>query len=127
MRLQKQVTFLGHVSHDNLIELYRKHKVDLVVLPSLVEGIPVAFMEAMAFGIPVLGTAVGGVSELLGEDAGLIVEPQDPLALASGIELLLGNGDLRRRLGSTGRKKVLDQFNVQRTTADLVRNCQPQL
>jgi colanic acid/amylovoran biosynthesis glycosyltransferase len=126
MRLEEQVSFLGHVSHDKLIELYRKHKVDLVVLPSLVEGIPVAFMEAMAFGIPVLGTAVGGVSELLGEDAGLIVEPQDPLALASGIELLLGNGDLRLRLGSAGRKRVLDQFNVRGIAADLVRNCQPQ-
>jgi colanic acid/amylovoran biosynthesis glycosyltransferase len=125
MRLERQVSFLGHVSHDNLIELYRKHKVDLVVLASLMEGIPVAFMEAMAFAIPVVGTAVGGVSELLGEDAGLMVQPQDPTALARCIEVLLGDRGLAHRLGSTGRRRVLDQFNVQKIATDLISRCQP--
>jgi glycosyltransferase involved in cell wall biosynthesis len=75
------------------------------VLPSHTEGLPNAVLEAMAAGLPVVATSVGGVSDVLADGvAGLLVPPRDPAALATAIERLAGDPDLRCALGAAGRR-----------------------
>src|SRR5690606_27501786 len=81
--LRDVVRFLGRLDHSELLKFYRENQVDLVCLASLElglglhEGIPVALIEAMSYGIPVVATSSGGIGELLADGAGLLVEPQD--------------------------------------------------
>jgi len=119
--LSDRVVFLGHLPHLELLDLYSQGKIALVVLPSLHEGIPVSLIEAMAYGVPVISTIVGGTPELLEEGAGLLVPPEDPLALADAIERLVRDPELRKQLGETGRRRVEDSFAVEKVVAELVR------
>ncbi|MEU8174835.1 glycosyltransferase [Microbispora hainanensis] len=83
---------------------------DVVVLPSLAEGMSNAIMEAMAAGRPVVATDVGGAAELL-EDRGILVPPEDPVALGEGILRVLDDPELAARLGTEARawaRKNLD-------------------
>ncbi|MER6947334.1 glycosyltransferase [Nonomuraea sp. NPDC000554] len=77
-------------------------RADVVVLPSLSEGLSNAVMEAMAAGRPVVATSVGGTPELL-EDRGVLVPASDPVALAEGIARLLDDPDLAASLGAAAR------------------------
>ena len=67
------------------------------------EGIPVALMEAMAAGVPVVATRLSGIPELVSADTGMLVEPNDSRALADAIEQLLDDRDLTRRCADGGR------------------------
>jgi glycosyltransferase involved in cell wall biosynthesis len=88
---------------------------DLFVLPSLFEGLPLAVLEAMAAGRPVVATAVGGTDEAVLEgESGLLVPPGDPPALAAAITAILDSPRLARRLGDAGRARVRQEFGVQR-------------
>lgn len=79
--VEDRVHFAGRLSHDDLRSEYER--ADLVVLPSRTEGLPRAALEAMAFGVPVLGTTVGGFPEILPAIA--LVTPGDVPSLANGI------------------------------------------
>ncbi|KQN40431.1 hypothetical protein ASG37_01060 [Sphingomonas sp. Leaf407] len=80
-------------------------RLDGFVLPSDHEGTPVALIEAMAAGLPIVASAVGGIPALVG-DAGLLVPRRSPRALAEAIERLATSRDLRHRLGSAARQRV---------------------
>jgi colanic acid/amylovoran biosynthesis glycosyltransferase len=91
----------------------------IVVMPSVrtregnQDGIPVALMEAMASGAAVISTTVSGIPELIEHERdGLLVAPDDPLALADAIQRLLQDGALRRRLGEAARKRVQCEFDA---------------
>ena len=77
-------------------------RADVVVLPSLHEGMSNAVMEAMAAGRPIVATDVGGTAELL-DGRGILVPPGDPLALADAIERLLTDPAFASRLGGRAR------------------------
>ncbi len=81
---------------------------DLFVLCSEHEGTPLALLEAMAAGLPAVSTRVGGIPEMLGrdEEAGLLVPPRDPAALARAIGRLAGDAALRAALGATARRRA---------------------
>jgi glycosyltransferase involved in cell wall biosynthesis len=84
---------------------------DVVVLPSITEGLSNAVMEAMAAARPIVATAVGGTPELL-EDRGLLVPAADPEALAAAIDRLLGDREQATALGNAARAWALTNLDV---------------
>ncbi len=133
--LDDRVKFIGELSHSDLMNLYAAGAVDIAVLSSvdlgsgLHEGIPASLMEAMSFAIPAIGTATGGIPELLGDGAGLLVPPNDASALAEALQLLCENQRLRTSLGRAGLERVHKSFAVADITEQMVRlfsgTCQP--
>lgn len=88
---------------------------DFLVLPSWWEGQPMAVLEAMARGLPVLASRVGGVPDLLGADAGMLVEPRDVHGLSIALHALLRDAELRARLGSAAETRVRQMYDVNST------------
>jgi colanic acid/amylovoran biosynthesis glycosyltransferase len=121
LELEDSVTFLGQVEHDRLLRFYETGAVDMVVLPTLHEGIPVCLIEAMAYGIPVISTPTGGIPELLRDEAGILVPTKDPAVLADAIERLLGDSSLQRRLSEAGRRRVETEYGVKNVVSELLR------
>lgn len=86
--------------------------IDVFVMPSLQEGLGLALMEAMASGLAVVGSAVGGIKTLIEHGSrGLLVEPANPEVLAEAILQLLADAPLRARLGSQARRFIQDKFS----------------
>lgn len=93
---------------------------DLVILTSVNEGTPVALIEAHACGTAVVSTSVGGVpSVVLHGRTGLLVPPGDPVAVSDAVSTLLGDDDLRRRMGANGRAHVHERFTHERLVHDI--------
>jgi glycosyltransferase involved in cell wall biosynthesis len=87
---------------------------DLFVLPSEYEGLPIALVEAMALGRPVVATRAGGTPEVLADGVqGRLVPPRDPSALAEAIVAVLQDEPARRRMGDAGRARSAD-FDIRR-------------
>lgn len=87
--------------------------VDVLALPSRVEGLPLVLLEAMAAGKPVVASPVGGTPELvLDGETGLHVPPGDEAALARALGRLLDDPDLARRLGRAGRERVVQRYSA---------------
>jgi glycosyltransferase involved in cell wall biosynthesis len=88
-------------------------RADVVVLPSLNEGLPLAVLEAMAAARPVVATAVGGTPEIVHDrETGLLVPPADPAALARAIGELLADRPLARRLAEAGHALVRSRLSA---------------
>lgn len=106
--------FLGSVRSNDV----PYEKADIVVSTSLREGSSNTVLEALAHGVPVVGSDVGGTGEVLRKgDFGLLVEPRDVQATAKAIRLLLGNHDLRKKLGQNGHSYVAEHHSVRGMTA----------
>jgi glycosyltransferase involved in cell wall biosynthesis len=88
-------------------------ELDLLLLPSSREGLPIIILEALATGLPVISSAVGGVPEII-EDAvsGLLVPPGDVAALVLAIRRLLHDPHQRAQIGKAGRQRVEQQFTI---------------
>ena len=114
------IEFLGQVSHEKLIETYRSGQVDIVVMPSLHEGISVAIIEAMSYGVPAVTTAVGGMPELLAEGRGLLVPSEDAARLADALERLLTDPKLRESMGQQGKAHVFAEYAIETTVARMI-------
>jgi glycosyltransferase involved in cell wall biosynthesis len=108
---ESRVQLLGH--RDDVADLLAA--ADIFVLPSLFEGLPVAVLEAMFAGKPVLASAISGVPDALDHGrAGLLVPPADIDALARGLQSLLTSSALRERLGRAGQARAAAQYSVAR-------------
>lgn len=104
MGLSERVSFLGW--REDIPEIM--HILDILVLPSLNEGMGRVLVEAMAAGKPIVASKVGGIPDLVvqGEN-GLLVPAADTKALAKGIEFLVANSEKRREMGEKGRKTAI--------------------
>ncbi len=108
--IDKQVIFVG--ARDDMPEVYASF--DMVVLPSLIEALPMCLLEAMAAGKPVIATRVGAVPGLVVDaQTGLLLEPGDVSALAQAILRLLENPDMACQLGENGRAHVARHFSAE--------------
>ncbi len=96
-----RVTVHGAVSPERLAELYAG--ADLFVLASRFEGYGMAYAEAMAHGLPIVGTNTGAIPDTVPADVGVLVAPDDPEALALALRKVIENPDGRRRLGTSAR------------------------
>lgn len=106
-----QVRFLG--TRDDVKELLQA--ADLFIHPSLQEGLPVALLEAMATGLPIIASRVGAAEDLIeNKKSGLLVPPGDTCALANSIEVLVSNKRMRRTLGAAARKRAVELYSLDR-------------
>ncbi|MGQ0810829.1 MAG: glycosyltransferase, partial [Nitrospiraceae bacterium] len=87
------------------------HAMDIFVLPSLNEGIPMALLEAMAAARPIVASRVGGIPEVVEHSiSGLLVAPGMDQELAKGCQSMMENPELARCLGAAGRQRVEKEF-----------------
>ncbi len=113
LNLSDKVRFLGR--RDDVPEILMA--MDIFVLASHEEGFSNALLEAMVAGLPVVATDVGGNREALKNgDAGLLVPPRSPEALAAGLSELLDNSDRRRMLAASAKTRVVDHYSVAKMT-----------
>jgi glycosyltransferase involved in cell wall biosynthesis len=96
------VHFLGE--RQDMSETYAN--ADLVVLTSRHEGTPNVLLEAMAHGIPVVATRVGGVPEIVSDECGILVDPFSPRELREAVIRLTDEPDMRKQMGNAGRAYV---------------------
>jgi len=107
------IEFFGWVDNDEKRKLLARAMV--YALPSRMEGLPMAVLEALAAGLPIVATRVGGIPGVIeDEKTGLLVPPRDPQALASALCRLLEDRELRSRLARAGRRTVEDRFAPER-------------
>ena len=110
--IDTRVRLAGTVTGPDKTELMRGS--DLFALPSYAEGLPMALLEAMAAGLPVVTTPVGGIPSLIRDgDNGLLVPAGSPDALAQALRRLASDPGLRRRLGDAGRRLVESGYGVE--------------
>ena len=114
--LRDRVRFAGRVSDAELSAAYVAANV--VVLPAIAdarsdtEGLGVVLLEGMTYGVPVIGSAIGGIPDIIIDgETGLLVPPGDPAALAQAIARLAGDAALAARLGEAGRRHVAARFS----------------
>jgi glycosyltransferase involved in cell wall biosynthesis len=124
-RLVEQFGLGGRVEFTGWLQAERKQATlagaTMFVLPSFVEGMPMALLEAMSFGLPVIATPVGGVPEIVthGLD-GLLVPAGDIDALAAAITRLASDPELRARLGRAARETVAKRFSLDSAVEQLL-------
>lgn len=116
--LGENIRLLGPQPLDAMPELYRS--CDVFCLPSWWEAMPLTVLEAMASGVAVVATEVGDVARLLADgEAGALVAPRDPEALAEALERLLRDAGERRRLAQAGHRHVTASFGAAATVAEI--------
>ena len=124
--LAESVVVAGPRTRQQVVEeLWRA---DVLVAPSVPtragrrEGIPVVLMEAMSTGLPVVASAISGIPELVEDEvSGLLVPPRDAAAIARALRRLAADPALRERLGRAARNRVLAEFDLEASAAELAR------
>jgi colanic acid/amylovoran biosynthesis glycosyltransferase len=123
-RVGAPVEFRGALPQEEVLELYRRAAV--FCLPCVVastgdrDGLPTSVLEAMALGVPVVTTAVGGLGELVVDGrTGLVVPERDPEALADALQQLLSDTALANRLAAEARQLVERRFSLERSVSSL--------
>lgn len=111
--LQDTVHFLGLLDRQAMMDEYARCA--LVALPSLRENAPMAIIEGMAAGKPVVATRVGGIPNLVSEgETGFMVPAGDDMAMAQSLGRLLGDTQLRKRMGQRAREVARERYSVDR-------------
>jgi len=87
------------------------NSLDVFVMPSFTEGTPNSVVEAMACGKPIIASAVGGIPDMVGDDAGLLVAPGDVNQLTSAMLLLARDSELRKRMGIAAKERYRELFS----------------
>jgi len=116
--LSDRIEIPGWVDTATVGQLF--NEADILLLPSYHEGLPLAILEALAAGVAVIATAVGGIPDaVINGETGLIVPSGDPAALAQAISRLIADPDLRRELARNGRRHFVNTFDLNITFSHL--------
>ena len=117
--ISSHVLFAG--KRDDMPRVYRS--LDILVLPSLNEGMPMTLLEGMAASLPVVATQVGGIPKMIrAGETGLLVSPMDVQGLRQAIETLLGDLAMRCRMGEAGRRWVSENASVEQMAQSYLRH-----
>ena len=96
--------------------------IDILILPSLLEGFPMITLEGMAMKKPIIATAIDGIKEqIINGQSGVLIPPQDPKAMAEAIIRLGKDEDFAQHLGLEARRAVEEQFTVEKMVAETER------
>jgi glycosyltransferase involved in cell wall biosynthesis len=118
MEQRKLLSSVGTIPRSKMPQFW--NSVDIAVVPSLSESFGLVALEALACGVPVIASAIGGLKEIVVDgECGLLVPPGDAAALAGALRLLLTNDSLRRRLAA-GACLRAQQFSLQRRSRELL-------
>ena len=109
--LTDRISLLGAVTSEQMSPLYAS--ADLFVLPSRFEGYGMAYAEAIAHGVPVIGTTAGAIPQTVSADAGVLVAPDDVEALAAILQRLIASRDERERLAAGARAAKFPSWSEQ--------------
>lgn len=116
--LQGKVIFAG--KRTNIP--YILSAIDIFLMPSFTEGLPMALLEAMAAGKPVIASSVGEIPNVLAStEDGICIEPGNPQLLADNIDLLINNVELRTRTGTKARQRVIKKYSSVKMTQNYCR------
>jgi colanic acid/amylovoran biosynthesis glycosyltransferase len=122
--VKDSIKLLGSISNDQLKQ--RLSRASIFLMPCIqtpdgdMDGIPVAMMEAMACEVPVVSRRISGIPELVQHDVnGLLVDEEEPGAIAEAVRLLLTDPDKISRFGQAAREKIKQDFNIMETAAQL--------
>jgi glycosyltransferase involved in cell wall biosynthesis len=125
LEIASSVKLLGTIAHTSLLDLYANGMVSAVALASVDlgggchEGVPVAFVEAMSYGIPVIGTSTGGIPELIKPGTGVLVPPCDAVALADAMQVILSDPGFSKQIGQRARRHIIETRNIASIAATL--------
>ena len=115
--LAERIAVLGVLPDHEMSQLYAG--ADVFVLPSRFEGYGMAFAEAMAHGLPVIGTTAGAIPDTVPPEAGVLIEPNDVKALTRALRLLIEN-EKERRWFAAGARAAADELPTWQDSARLV-------
>lgn len=119
LNITDNVIFVGAKDSNEIVNYM--HDCDIFFLPSKAEALPVVIMEAMACGLPVVATDVGSVTDLVQNDEnGLIVPVNDVAAMANRLKYLIDNSGLWETLGTKGRQKIIENYDVNKLNLKLL-------
>jgi alpha-maltose-1-phosphate synthase len=108
-----RVRFTDFITREELRALYQS--VNLFVFPSRADTLPLVILEAMVSGLPIVSTEVGGIPYEVGPDAGILVQPRNPAALAEALDRMCGDESVRLTMASAARARVTEMFVWERS------------
>jgi glycosyltransferase involved in cell wall biosynthesis len=121
MGFDDKIKFLGFLDKERMINLYQN--ATIFVMPSHYEGLPTVLLEAMACGLPVIATDIGGNNEVITSyENGILIPPKSPREMAKAINILLQDEDLRKKLGKNARDTIINKYTWEKI-ANNVMNC----
>jgi colanic acid/amylovoran biosynthesis glycosyltransferase len=126
--LENIFRFDGSLPLEELNRLYLRKEVDAVILPSIVtddnqrEGIPVSLIDALACGVPVISTNTGGITELISEDVGIIVEQRRSDLLADAMEYFMLNPGTMNSMSESAINKIEQEYSMEVFTIQFMSN-----
>ena len=115
--LADKITVAGHVDEDEKLRWLQTS--DVFAMPSYSEGQPIAILEAMAVGLPVISTTIGSIPEVIEESNGRVIAPGDVPALCNAIRELAGSKKLRRTMGKFNSSQAEERYSLQRTMTEI--------
>jgi glycosyltransferase involved in cell wall biosynthesis len=118
----QRIVFTDSLSDEQVRALF--HYADLFVFPSLADTLPLVVLEAMAAGLPILSTTVGGIPYQVDASCGRLVPPGDAPALRAAFEDLTADPVALRALGAAARLRVQARFDWERSAAEAYRHYQ---
>ena len=109
--LKDRVILTGYQDRSNVMTILKSS--DIFAMPSRYEGTPIALLEAAALGLPILAAASGGIPELVtDQEHALLVQPNDPTALATGLLKLCSEHEYARKLGNNAQQRIRTTFDL---------------